>query len=97
MVLALAGESRALILSVTTAGFAVEVVQGGTTIRCATTAAPQRRSWYEIAVTLGEGRLTLTQRPLQLVWGATDDGAAEAALPVADWSGADHHHLCCRT
>ncbi|MFC7474938.1 N,N-dimethylformamidase beta subunit family domain-containing protein [Dankookia sp. GCM10030260] len=87
VVLALAGEGRALTLSVTTAGFAVDVVQGGETIRCATAAAPQRRAWYEIAVTLGAGRLTLTQRPLQRVWGATDNGAAEAALPVADWSG----------
>lgn len=87
VVLALAGEGRALTLSVTTAGFVVEVVQDGTTTRCATAAPPQRRSWYEIAVTLGNGRLTLTQRPLQQVWGATDTGAAEVALPVADWSG----------
>ena len=87
VVLALAGKNRSLVLSVTTAGFVVEVVQDGTKARCATTAAPQRRSWYEIAVTVGSGRLTLTQRPLQQVWGATDTGAAEAALPVADWSG----------
>jgi N,N-dimethylformamidase len=87
VVLALVGEGRALTLSVTTAGFAVDVLQAGGTTRCATAAAPQRRSWYEIVVTLGSGRLTLTQRPLQQVWGAKDTGAAEAALPVADWSG----------
>ena len=87
VVLAIAGEARGLTLSVTSAGFAVEASQGGTTTRCATAAPPVRRHWYEIAVTLGGGRLTLAQRPLQPAWGAGDAGVAEAALPPADWSG----------
>ncbi|MEN0074429.1 MAG: N,N-dimethylformamidase beta subunit family domain-containing protein [Paracraurococcus sp.] len=85
--LALRGSGCALTLSVTDAGFAVEASHGDRTARCATAAAPHPRSWYEIAVTIGEGRLTLSQRPLQRVWGARDAGAAEAALPKGDWSG----------
>ncbi|MCB4821684.1 N,N-dimethylformamidase beta subunit family domain-containing protein [Roseicella aerolata] len=87
VVLAITGEGRAVTLSVTSAGFAVEARHGAAAARCATAAPPQPRRWYELAVTVGEGRLTLSQRPLQRVWGATDDGAAEAALPMADWSG----------
>lgn len=88
VVLLIIGEDRALTLSVTAAGFEAEARQGGVTARCASVAAPQPRTWYEIAVTLGEGRIMLSQRPLKAVWGATDTGSAEAALPAADWSGA---------
>ncbi|MFZ4406414.1 MAG: N,N-dimethylformamidase beta subunit family domain-containing protein [Paracraurococcus sp.] len=88
VVLAIVGEGRALTLSVTEAGFAVEVSQDGATARCVTAAPPVRRHWYELVVTLGNGRLTLSQRALQPAWGATNAATAEATLPAADWSGA---------
>ncbi|MFL5336501.1 MAG: hypothetical protein ACJ8H8_25835, partial [Geminicoccaceae bacterium] len=87
VVLALMGEGRGLTLSVTKAGFVAEATQGGTTARCATAGPPQQRSWYELTVTVSDGRLALAQRPLQLVWGAAGPAAVEVAFPVADWSG----------
>lgn len=86
-VLALGLPGRSLTLSVDAAGFAVEAAVEGGTARLASGAAPQPRRWYEIAVTVAEGRIALTQTPLQHTWGAADAGAAEAALPATAWDG----------
>ncbi|SDC40156.1 N,N-dimethylformamidase beta subunit family domain-containing protein [Belnapia rosea] len=50
--------------------------------------APLPRRWYEVAVTLGDGALRLSQRALAPVAGRADEGEAEAALDTgAGWSG----------
>lgn len=82
-VLSLTGAGRGLRLQVDATGFQVEV--DGTI--CATAAAPQPRRWYEIAITLAEGRLRLAQTPLQRTWGAEDAGVAETAFAATPWSG----------
>ncbi len=87
-ILALTLPGRSLTLEVDSTGFAVDAVVNGTATRVATTAAPEGRRWYEIAVTVAEGRIALTQTPLQVTWGAADAGTAEAAIPVAAWDGA---------
>jgi len=86
-VLSLALPGRSLTLSVDAAGFAVEADIDGRPVRIATGAAPQPRRWYEIAVSLAEGRIALRQRPLQRTWGASDSGAAEAPIEAAEWNG----------
>lgn len=86
-VLSLAGATQGLLLSYTRDGFAVEAGPKGRRARCEVAAPPALRAWYELVVTVGEGRLTLMQRPLQQVWGATDAGMAESPLPAADWTG----------
>lgn len=85
--LALGLPGHSLTLSVDAAGFTVEARAGDGSARLATGAAPQPRRWYEIAVTVAEGRIALTQTPLQHTWGAADAGMAEAALPAAAWDG----------
>ncbi|MBK1659468.1 N,N-dimethylformamidase large subunit [Paracraurococcus ruber] len=87
VVLSLTGAAQELALSLTREGFVVEAGPPGRKARCLVAAPPQPRNWYELAVTVGGGRLTLSQRPLQPVWGATDGGAAEAPLAAADWTG----------
>ncbi|MDN3567729.1 N,N-dimethylformamidase large subunit [Paeniroseomonas aquatica] len=82
-VVALEVGGHALALTLGAAGL-VATADG---VACALAAAPHPRRWYEVAVTLGEGRLRLAQRALQPVAGRPDEGTAEAALPAADWSG----------
>jgi N,N-dimethylformamidase len=86
-VLAMDMPGRSLRLRVDAAGFAVDATVAGAAARCATAAPPQPRRWYEIAIRVAEGRLTLRQTPLQETWGAADAGAAEAALPPGAWQG----------
>lgn len=57
------------------------------TAACSVTAPPLPRHWYEVALTLGGGRLHLSQRPLHPAWGANEAGEAETALPATSWSG----------
>ncbi|MDB5372964.1 MAG: N,N-dimethylformamidase [Belnapia sp.] len=54
---------------------------------CALAAAPLPRRWYEVAVSLGDGRLRLAQQALAPVAGRPDEGSVEVALAGADWSG----------
>ncbi|MBX9701079.1 MAG: hypothetical protein K2X74_16700, partial [Acetobacteraceae bacterium] len=63
-VLALTLPGRSLTLSVDATGFALEALVDGTAARLATGAAPQPRRWYEIAVTVAEGRIALRQTAL---------------------------------
>lgn len=86
-VLTLTGPQHSLALRVDSGGFSVEVAAGAATARCTSAAPPEPRRWYEIAVTVSEGRLRLDQTPLQQTWGATDGGAAEAALATGAWAG----------
>jgi len=56
----------------------------GTTLRCALAAAPVTRRWYALTLVAQGGRIRLTQRCLQAVWGAAGhEGSAEveAAIP----------------
>ena len=78
---------RHLALRVTAAGASAEATVGGRTAACAIAAPPALRRWYELALTLRDGRMRLSQRPLQDTWGAADEGAAEARLPAAAWAG----------
>jgi N,N-dimethylformamidase len=86
-VLALRLPGRSLSLIVETTGFAATIEAEGATARCETGAAPLPRRWYELALTVGEGRVTLRQTPLQQTWGADDAGFGEAAMSSTDWNG----------
>ncbi|GGC45217.1 N,N-dimethylformamidase [Siccirubricoccus deserti] len=88
VLLALTGAGRSLVLRADTGGITAEAMVDGQGVSVASGAPPLDQRWYELAVTIGEGRLTLRQTALQISWGAADSGAAEAALPIADWSGA---------
>jgi N,N-dimethylformamidase len=83
----LSAPGRALTLRLSAAGIEAEAMVDGATADCATAAPPQPRRWYELALTIGDGRMTLAQRPLQSTWGASDTGMAEASLSAAPWSG----------
>jgi len=85
--LALELPDRCLTLRIGTAGAAAEVVLDGAAANCTIAAPPVPRRWYELALTLGNGRMCLSQRPLQPTWGATDAGAAEAPIAQGDWTG----------
>lgn len=78
---------RSLTLRIGAHGVEAEAVVDGTRTACAVAAPPQPRRWYEVALRLGEGRMALSQRPLQVTWGAADAGEASAALPDAAWAG----------
>lgn len=82
-VLALDCGGQRLALRLTRQGIAAEA---GTS-RCTIAAPPLPRRWYEVLLTVGDGRLRLSQRPLRSAWGAQDTGEAEAVLPSAGWSG----------
>ncbi len=87
-VLTLSGAGRRLALRVGARGMEAEAAVDGTRAACAVAGPPQPRRWYEVSVTVAEGRLVLVQRPLQPTWGAADAGSAEAALPAAAaWAG----------
>ena len=55
---------------------------------CPLAAPPIPRRWYELAIILGRGRLTLAARALRPIAGGADAGEASVALPDAPWSGA---------
>lgn len=74
--------ASSLTLHLTTQGIAAKAGEA----HCTVTAPPLPRRWYEVALTLGDGRLRLSQRPLRPAWGAQESGDAEAVLPAASWS-----------
>ena len=84
---ALGGSGRSLVLRIGADGVRAEAVVDGARATCAVAAPPQLRRWYEVALRVGEGRLALSQTPLQVTWGAEDAGEASVALPDAAWTG----------
>ncbi|WP_207791820.1 N,N-dimethylformamidase beta subunit family domain-containing protein [Siccirubricoccus phaeus] len=87
VVFALAGAGHSLTLAADDTGLAASVTVDGATVRAAIATPLLHRRWYEVTVTVGEGRLTLRQAPLQRTWGADEAGFSETPLPVSDWSG----------
>ena len=65
------------------AGWALRMTETGAVftigaVTCAVDAPPALRRWYEIAVTVGGGAVSVEQRALQTTWGVSDSGSARA-------------------
>jgi N,N-dimethylformamidase len=69
-------------------GLALSVSKSGAVLRigaetCRVAAPMLERRWYELRVAMAQGRITLTQTPLQTDWGVHDAGEAMLAIAAA--------------